>query len=131
MAVFLILAIAIVSVIMIIMGYVAPYVFLQYYAMKRKTTIKSLISLIENYGDLSDAFALSKFIGYFLTVAFVFVESLDFLTQHPVPYTDMIIGCIIWPLLVIVSLLYWIGYFIIKTEIDFVDDCLHNQSIKL
>lgn len=130
MIIFLILAIAIVSAITIIMGYVAPYVFLQYYAMKRKTTIKSLISLIEDYSDLSEAFATSKFIGYVMTVVFVFAESLD-LVSHPLSYTDMMVGCIMWLLTVIVSLIYWIGYFIIKTEIDFVNDCLHNQSIKL
>ena len=44
MTVFLILVIAIVSVIMIIMGYVAPYVFLQYYATKDNYDVINFIS---------------------------------------------------------------------------------------
>ena len=99
--------------------------------MQRKTTMTSLISLVEDYGDSSEAFATSKFIGYVMTILFIVVESLDLVSYQTLPYADMIIGYILWLLAVIISLIYWIGYFIIKTEIDFVDDCLREQSIKI
>ena len=49
MNMFSIITIIIVSISMIVIGYVAPYVTLAFYAIQRKTTIKSLQSLVNKY----------------------------------------------------------------------------------
>ena len=75
MIVFSIILTAISSAIMIAMGYTFPYIVLWYYAMKRKTTVKSLFSQIKEHGDLLCAFATSIFYGYCTCGSYAFRAS--------------------------------------------------------
>lgn len=129
MDMFLITLVIIASVIIVIAGYVAPYIALWFYAMKRKTTVKSLSLLIKKYDSLSDYFAFSMFMGYFITAVFLLLIYLDS-KNSPLPYNDMLLGCITLPIL-FVGFLSWALSYLIKNSLDIADDKLVNQSIKI
>lgn len=129
MDMFLITLVIIASVIIVIAGYVAPYIALWFYAMKRKTNVKSLSLLIKKYDSLSDYFAFSLFMGYFITAVFLLIIYLDSMTS-PLPYNDMLLGSIGFPILFVVFMSWTLSYFI-KDSLDIADDKLVNQSIKI
>lgn len=129
MDMFLITLVIIASVIIVIAGYVAPYIALWFYAMKRKTTVKSLSLLIKKYDSLSDYFAFSMFMGYFISAVFLLLIYLDS-KKGPLPYNDMLLGCITLPIL-FVGFLSWALSYLIKNSLDIADDELVNQSIKI
>ena len=128
MDLFLILSIIIASVIIVGAGYLIPYIVLQYYAIKRKTTVKSLSSLIKKYDNLSEHFGWSRFIACSVALVFVLLIYADSI-QKPLPYNDIVYGCILTPLSLISLLLYMICSGI-KTSIDFADNNSRKQSIK-
>lgn len=128
MDIFLITLVVIASVTIVITGYVAPYVVLWYFAMKRKTTIKSLSLLIKKYDSISDYFGFSLFMGYFITAVFLLLIYLDSM-ESPLPYNDMLLGCIAFPIL-FAGLLSWALGSCIKDSLDIVDNKLVSQSIK-
>ena len=129
MIIFSIILTAISSVIMIAMGYTFPYIVLKYYAIKRKTTVKLLYSLVEEYDDLSGAFATSIVCGYFIAILLVGATFLE-LINHTLSYADLIFGCIAYPLTLFAAQLCWASEGI-KESIDIADDKLVNQSIKI
>lgn len=129
MDMFLITLVVIASVIIVIAGYVAPYIALWFYAMKRKTTVKSLSLLIKKYDSLSDYFAFSLFMGYFISAVFLLIIYLDS-TESPLPYNDMLLGSIAFPILFVIFLLWALSY-CIKDSLDIADDKLVSQSIKI
>lgn len=129
MDMFLITLVIIASVIIVITGYVAPYMALWFYAIKRKTTVKSLSLLIKKYDGLSDYFAFSLFMGYFISAVFLLIIYLDS-KNSPLPYNDMLLGCITLPIL-FVGFLSWALSYLIKNSLDIADDELVNQSIKI
>lgn len=128
MDIFLISSVIIASTIMVGAGYLIPYIVLQYYAIKRKVTVKSLSFIAKKYSNLSEHFGWSKFIASSVTLVFILLIYADSI-QKPLPYNDIVYGCVLVPLLVIGSLLYIIGGGI-KTSIDFADNNLHKQPIK-
>lgn len=129
MDMFLITLVVIASVIIVITGYVAPYMALWFYAIKRKTTVKSLSLLIKKYDGLSDYFAFSLFMGYFISAVFLLIIYLDS-KNSPLPYNDMLFGSIAFPILFVVFMSWALSYFI-KDSLDIADDKLVNQSIKI
>lgn len=129
MDMFLITLVIIASVIIVIAGYVTPYIALWFYAMKRKTTVKSLSLLIKKYDSLSDYFAFSLFMGYFITAVFLLLIYLDS-KNSPLTYNDMLFGSIGFPILFVVLMSWALNYFI-KDSLDIADDKLVNQSIKI
>lgn len=130
MDMFLTTLIVIASVIIVITGYVAPYIVLKFYAIKRKANVKSLSLLIKKYdGGVSDYFGFSMFMGYFITVVFLLLTYLDSM-KSPLPYNDMLLGCIAFPIL-FVGFLSWALSYLIKNSLDIADDKLANQSIKI
>lgn len=129
MDMFLITLVIIASVIIVIAGYVTPYIALWFYAMKRKTTVKSLSLLIKKYDSLSDYFAFSMFMGYFITAVFLLLIYLDS-KNSPLTYNDMLLGSIGFPILFVVLMLWALSYFI-KDSLDIANDKLVNQSIKI
>ena len=128
MDIFLISSVIIASVIIVGAGYLIPYIVLQYYAIKRKTTVKSLSSLIKKYDNLSEHFGWSRFMACSVALVFVLLIYADSI-QKPLPYNDIVYGCILTPLSLISLLLYMIGSGI-KTSIDFADNNLRKQPIK-
>lgn len=128
MDIFLISSVIIASTIMVGAGYLIPYIVLQYYAIKRKVTVKSLSFIAKKYSNLSEHFSWSKFIASSVTLVFILLIYADSI-QKPLPYNDIVYGCVLVPLLVIGSLLYIIGGGI-KTSIDFADNNLRKQPIK-
>lgn len=128
MDIFLISSVIIASIIMVGAGYLIPYIVLQYYAIKRKVTVKSLSFIAKKYSNLSEHFGWSKFIASSVTLVFILLIYADSI-QKPLPYNDIVYGCVLVPLLVIGSLLYIIGGGI-KTSIDFADNNLRKQPIK-
>ena len=128
MDIFLISSVIIASTIMVGAGYLIPYIVLQYYAIKRKVTVKSLSFIAKKYSNLSEHFGWSKFIASSVTLVFILLIYADSI-QKPLPYNDIVYGCVLVPLLVIGSLLYIIGGGI-KTSIDFADNNLRKQPIK-
>lgn len=130
MDIFLITLVVIASVIIVITGYVAPYIVLRYFAMKRKTNVKSLGLLIKKYdGGVSDYFGFSMFMGYFIMTVFLLLIYLDSM-KSPLPYNDMLLGCITFPILFVVSL-SWVLSYCIKNSLDIANNKLVNQSIKI
>ena len=129
MDMFLITLVVIASVIIVITGYVAPYMALWFYAIKRKTTVKSLSLLIKKYDGLSDYFAFSLFMGYFISAVFLLIIYLDS-KNSLLPYNDMLFGSIAFPILFVVFMSWALSYFI-KDSLDIADDKLVNQSIKI
>lgn len=128
MDIFLISSVIIASIIMVGAGYLIPYIVLQYYAIKRKVTVKSLSFIAKKYSNLYEHFGWSKFIASSVTLVFILLIYADSI-QKPLPYNDIVYGCVLVPLLVIGSLLYIIGGGI-KTSIDFADNNLRKQPIK-
>lgn len=128
MNIFLISSVIIASIIMVGVGYLIPYIVLQYYAIKRKVTVKSLSFVAKKYSNLSEHFGWSKFIASSVTLVFILLIYADSI-QKPLPYNDIVYGCVLVPLLVIGLLLYIIGGGI-KTSIDFADNNLRKQPIK-
>ena len=120
---------AISSAIMIAMGYTFPYIVLKYYAIKRKTTVKSLYSQIKEYGDLLGAFAPSIFLGYFMTIILVWATFVE-LVNHSLSYTDLIFSCIAYPLTLFAAQLSYASEGI-KDSIDNTDKYLRKQLIKI
>lgn len=129
MDMFLITLVIIASVIIVIAGYVLPHIVLWYFAMKRKTNVKSLSLLIKKYDSLSDYFAFSLFMGYFITAVFLLLIYLDS-KNSPLTYNDMLLGSIGFPILFVVLMSWALNYFI-KDSLDIADDKLVNQSIKI
>lgn len=129
MDMFLITLVVIASVIIVIAGYVLPHIVLWYFAMKRKTNVKSLRLLIEKYDSVSDSFRFSMFMGYFITAVFLLLIYLDS-KNSPLTYNDMLLGSIGFPILFVVLMLWALSYFI-KDSLDIADDKLVNQSIKI
>ena len=130
MDMFLITLVIIASVIIVIAGYVLPHIVLWYFAMKRKTNVKSLGLLIKKYdGGVSDYFGFSMFMGYFITTVFLLLIYLDSM-KSPLPYNDMLLGCITFPIL-FVGFLSWALSYLIKNSLDIANDKLVNLSIKI
>lgn len=131
MDIFLITLVVIASMIIIVTGYVAPHVILWYFAMKRKTNVKSLSLLIEKYDNVnvSDYFKFSKFMGYFITAVFLLLIYLDS-KNAPLTYNDMLLGSIAFPILFIGFLSWALDYFV-KDSLAKIDNSLANQSIKI
>ena len=130
MDMFLITLVIIASVIIVIAGYVLPHIVLWYFAMKRKANVKSLSLLIKKYdGGVSDYFGFSMLMGYFITAVFLLLIYLDSM-KSPLPYNDMLLGCITSPILFVVSL-SWVLSYCIKNSLDITDNKLVNQSIKI
>ena len=130
MDMFLITLVIIASVIIVITGYVAPYIVLRFYAMKRKANVKSLSLLIKKYdGGVSDYFGFSMFMGYFITAVFLLLIYLDS-KNSPLTYNDMLLGSIGFPILFVVLMSWALSYFF-KDSLDIADDKLANQSIKI
>lgn len=130
MILFSIALVVIMSEIMIATGYVMPYIILWHYTVKRKTTIKPLILLIEKYGDLTDAFTLSKFFGYAVSGIFSMAAFLDFVTYHHLLFDETLLFGIIYLILTIGLQLIFVGHEI-KACINISDDGIYNQSIKI
>lgn len=120
---------AISTAIMIAMGYTFPYIVLWYYAIKRKITVKSLYSLAKEYDDLSEGFTTSIFCGYFMTILLMGATFLE-LVNHSLSYTDLIFGCIAYPLTLFAAQLCWASEGI-KESIDNTGKYLREQSIKI
>ncbi len=129
MIIFSIISTAISSAIMIAMGYIFPYIVLWYYSVKRKTTVKSLYSQIKEYDDLSNIFATSIFCGYFMAILLMGATFLE-LIHDSLSYTDLIFGCIAYPLTLFAVQLCWASESI-KDSIDNTDKHLREQSIKI
>lgn len=131
MDIFLITTVIIASAIIVITGYVTPHFVLWYFALKRKTTVKSLSRLIKTYNNVSvsDYFKFSKFMGYFITAVFLLLIYLDS-KNASLTYNDMLLGSIAFPILFIV-LLSWALSYCFKDGIDIADNKLANQSIKI
>ena len=129
MIIFSIILTTISTAIMIAMGYTFPYIVLWYYAMKRKTTVKSLYSQIKEYDNLSNIFATSIFCGYFMTILLMGATFLE-LIHNSLSYTDLIFGCIAYPLMLFAAQLCWASESI-KDSIDNTDKHLREQSIKI
>lgn len=117
------------TAIMIAMGYIFPYIVLWYYSVKRKTTVKSLYSQIKEYDDLSNIFATSIFCGYFMAILLMGATFLE-LIHNSLSYTDLIFGCIAYPLTLFAVQLCWASENI-KDSIDNTDKHLREQSIKI
>ena len=111
------------------MGYTFPYIVLQYYAMKRGTTVKSLYSLAKEYDGLSEGFATSIVLGYFIVIVLVGATLLE-LVNHTLSYTDLIFGLIAYPLTLFAAQLCWASEGI-KESIDTTGKYLREQSIKI
>lgn len=120
---------AISTAIMIAMGYTFPYIVLQYYAMKRGTTVKSLYSLAKEYDGLSEGFATSIVLGYFIVIVLVGATLLE-LANHTLSYKDLIFGLIAYPLTLFAAQLCWASEGI-KESIDNTGKYLREQSIKI
>lgn len=120
---------AISSAIMIAMGYTFPYIVLWYYAMKRGTTVKSLYSLAKEYDGLSEGFATSIVLGYFITIVLAVATFVE-LMNHSLSYADLIFGCVAYPLTLFAAQLCWASEGI-KDSIDNTDKYLREQSIKI
>lgn len=130
MDMFLITLVIIASVIIVIAGYVLPHIVLWYFAMKRKTNVKSLGLLIKKYdGGVSDYFGFSMFMGYFITAVFLLLIYLDS-KNSPLTYNDMLLGSIGFPILFVVLMSWALSYFF-KDGLDIADDKLTNHSIKI
>lgn len=128
MTVFLI-ALAVISCISTIaIGYLFPYIVLQFYAIKRKTTVKSLISLLEKHDNLSDVFALSHAESWGCGI-FVIIIGVSQVLNRSVSYIETIAGFITMPILLFCSLIYIIGS-PLKMDFEMIDDDLREQSIK-
>lgn len=119
----------IISLSLIAMGYLAPYIVLAFYARQRNTTIKSLISLKEKYKYLQDIFTLSKVEGWAVSGFLVFIAILHIgvplASLHEVT-TFLGINAMIFSgaLLLITSLL-------VKDVLDNINGELRKQSIKI
>ena len=128
MNMFSIITTVIVSISMIVIGYVAPYVTLTFYAIQRKTTIKSLQSLVNEYDSLLDAFVMSKFVGYGgAVISPVFILQV---IKDASSHTEVIVTlalCQIW----VLGFIALMSSTDIRTAIELADDCLREQSIKI
>lgn len=120
---------AISSAIMIAMGYTFPYIVLQYYAIKRKTTVKSLYSLAKEYDGLFEGFTTSIVLGYFITIVLAVATFVE-LMNYSLSYADLIFGCVAYPLTLFAAQLCWASEGI-KDSIDNTDKYLREQSIKI
>lgn len=124
----IITTVIIVSINMIVIGYVAPYVTLTFYAIQRKTTIKSLRSLVNEYDGLLDAFSMSKILGYSMAV-FLPVYTLQTIKDAS-SHTEVIVAITLCQM----GVLGFIAFMIsadIETVIEYSDDCLREQPIKI
>lgn len=114
---------------MIAMGYTFSYIVLQYYAIKQKTTVKSLYSLAKEYDGLSEGFATPIVLGYFITIVLAVATFLE-LMNHTLSYADLIFGCIAYPIALFAVQLYWASNDI-KDSIDITGKHLQEQQIKI
>lgn len=120
---------AIASLSMIVIGYVSPYITLQFYAIKRKTTIKSLISLLEKYGELSGEISLSKSAGYAMALITPLIV-VSALNDSGATYADIVMGLIL-SLIMFMGILSSLISSGIKNSFDYADDYLSNRPIKV
>lgn len=119
----------IISLSLIVMGYIVPYMVLVFYARQRKTTMKSLISLKEKYKDLSDIFTLSKVEGWGCGSFCIFIAVLHMIAPLALLY-EIVYFFVIVSIIFFGVLLYLTGS-LFKFELNNIDDNLRNQSIKL
>lgn len=129
MIVLLIILAVISGISTIAIGYLVPYIVLQFYAIKRKITVKSLISLLEKHDDLSDVFGLSHVEGWGCGISTIIICVLGVLA-HSASYIETIIGFAIIQIVVFWSLIFIIGS-IAKFDFKIIDDNLREQSIKI
>lgn len=128
MNIFSIIITVIVSISMIVIGYVAPYVTLTFYAIRRKTTIKSLQLLVNEYDSLLDAFSMSEFLGYGMAV-FSPVLTLQAIKDAS-SYTEVIVALTLGQIGVL-GFIAFLSSAGIGTAIEYADDCLREQPIKI
>ena len=119
----------IISLSLIVMGYIVPYMVLAFYARQRHTTMKSLISLKEKYKALSDVFTLSKVEGWSCGSFLIFIAVLHMVAPLALLY-EMVYFSIIVSIVFFGVLLYLTGS-LFKFELNNIDANLHNQSIKI
>lgn len=129
MIVFLITLGIIASLSIIVIGYLIPYIILGFYAIKRKITIKSLMSFIDEYDNLSELFALSHIEGWAYGILSA-ILSVVCVLNHSLFYNEMIATFIITPIVVFCMLLIIIGY-VTNINLEISDDNLRKQSIKI
>lgn len=118
----------IISLSLIVMGYIVPYMVLAFYARQRKTTIKLLVSLKEKYEALSDVFTLSKVEGWGCGSFLIFVAVLHMAAPLALLY-EIVYFSIIVSIVFFGILLYLTGS-LFKFELNNIDDNLRNQAIK-
>lgn len=128
MNMFSIITTVIVSIAMIVIGYVAPYVTLTFYAIQRKTTIKSLRSLVNEYDSLFDVFGMSKILGYSMAV-FSPVYTLQTIKDAS-SHTEVIVAITLCQMGVL-GFIAFMSSTDIETAIEYTDDCLREQPIKI
>lgn len=119
----------IISLSLIVMGYIVPYMVLVFYARRRKTTMKSLISLKEKYKDLSDIFTLSKVEGWGCGSFCIFIEVLHAVAPLA-PFYEMVYFFVIVSIVFFGVLVYLTGS-LFKLTFNSIDDSLRQQSIKI
>lgn len=129
MTVFLITLGLIIGLGTIVIGYLVPYIVLGFYAIKRKTTIKSSISLLNEYDSLFDVFSISHIEGLGCGT-FVVIISVAQVLNHSVSYNDMMVEFSIIPIVVFCALLFIIGS-LAKLGFGSIDGKLREQSIKI
>lgn len=128
MNMFSIITTVIASINMIVIGYVAPYVTLAFYAIQRKTTIKSLQSLVNEYDSLFDAFGMSKFLGYGMAVLSpVFtLQTIKDASSHTEVIVTLTLGQI-----GVLGFIAFLNSADIEMAIEYTNDCSREQSIKI
>ena len=119
----------IISLSLIVMGYIVPYMVLAFYARQRHTTMKSMISLKEKYKALSDVFTLSKLEGWGCGSFLTFIAALHMVAPLALLY-EMVYFSIIVSIVFFGVLLYLTGS-LFKFELNNIDDELREQSIKI
>lgn len=124
----IITTVIIVSINMIVIGYAAPYVTLTFYAIQRKTTIKSLRSLVNEYDSLLDAFGMSKIFGYSMAVfsPVLTLQAIKDASSH----TEVIVALTLCQIGVL-GFIAFMSSADIETAIEYATDCLREQSIKI
>ena len=119
----------IISLSLIVMGYIVPYMVLIFFARQRKTTMKLLISLKEKYKDLSDIFTLSKVEGWGCGSFCIFIAVLHMVAPLPLLH-EMVYFFVIVSIVFFGVLVYLTGS-LFKFTFDSIGDSLRQQSIKI
>ena len=119
----------IISLSLIVMGYIVPYMVLIFFARQRKTTIESMISLKEKYKALSDVFTLSKLEGWGCGSFLTFIAALQMVAPLALLY-EMVYFFVIVSIVFFGVLVYLTGS-LFKFTFNSIDDSLRQQSIKI